>query len=80
MITTNPDPPINLVEVYEQRSPTTLGYRWEPAPFTGGDVIIDYQVSIAVQGESFSVLASGLLDPEYLAINLTPGVIYDFKV
>ena len=58
MITTYPDPPISLVEVYAQRTPTSLGYAWQPAAFTGGDVIIDYQLSIAVQGGAFSVLAS----------------------
>jgi Fibronectin type III domain len=79
-ITTNPDPPINLVERYSDRSPTTLGLTWQPATFTGGDVIIDFQISIAVQGGTFSVLASNLLEPEYQAIGLTPGVIYEFKV
>ncbi len=52
MITTNPDRPINLREVYAFRTPTTIGLIWEPAIFTGGDVIIDYRVNIAVQGEN----------------------------
>ena len=52
MITTNPDHPIILSEVYTSRTPTTIGLIWEPAAFTGGDVIIDYRVNIAVQGES----------------------------
>ena len=79
-ITTNPDPPINLVERYSDRSPTTLGLTWQPAAFTGGDIIIDYQISIAVQGGTFTILASNLLEPEYQAVDLTPGVIYEFKV
>jgi hypothetical protein len=33
-----------------------------------------------VSGQTFEILASGLLTPDYTAINLTPGVIYDFKV
>jgi hypothetical protein len=80
MITTNPDRPINLLEVYASRAPTTIGLIWEPAAFTGGDIIIDYRVSIAVQGQSFTVIASGLLDPEYTATGLTSGVIYEFRV
>jgi len=52
MITTNPDHPINLSEVYTSRTPTTIGLIWEPPIFTGGDVIIDYRVNIAVQGEN----------------------------
>lgn len=53
---------------------------WEQAPFNGGTVIIDYRVNIAVAGEAFSILASGLLLPEYKATGLTPGVQYEFKV
>lgn len=48
IITTTPDPPINLIEYYPDRSPTTLGLKWQQAPFNGGAVIIDYRVSIAV--------------------------------
>jgi hypothetical protein len=80
MITTNPDRPINLREVYASRAPTTIGLIWEPAAFTGGDIIIDYRVNIAVQGQSFTVIASGLLNPEYTATGLTSGVIYEFRV
>jgi hypothetical protein len=57
IITTFPDPPINLNETYVDRSPTTLGLSWEQAPFNGGAVIEDYRVSIAVHGEAFSILA-----------------------
>jgi hypothetical protein len=80
MITTSPDAPINLIEVYASRDPTTIGLVWEAATFTGGDVIIDYRVNIAVQGGAFSVLVSGLATPAYTAVGLTSGVIYEFKV
>jgi hypothetical protein len=80
VITTTPDLPINLIEYYPDRSATTVGMTWDQAPFNGGAVIIDYRVNIAVAGGSFSILASGLLLPEYTAINLTPGVNYEFKV
>ena len=80
MITTNPDPPINIAEDYSLRDPTTLGITWSPAAFTGGDVIIDYRINIAEQGGAFSVLASGLLTPDYTATGLTSGTTYEFKV
>ena len=80
IITTYPDKPINFIEFYPDRSPTTLGFTWEQAPFNGGAIIEDYRISIAVTGQAFTVLASGLTEPKYTAINLTPGVIYDFKV
>jgi hypothetical protein len=80
MITINPDPPINIAEDYSLRDPTTLGITWSPAVFTGGDVIIDYRINIAEQGGAFSVLASGLLTPDYTATGLTSGTTYEFKV
>jgi len=43
-------------------------------------VIIDYRISIAEQGGSFSVLASDLTVAEYTAIGLTFGTTYEFKV
>jgi hypothetical protein len=80
MITTIPDAPINFVEVYAQRTKSTLGVDWDAAAFTGGDVIIDYRISIAVQSGTFSVLASGLASADYIAISLTFGTTYEFKV
>jgi hypothetical protein len=80
VITTTPDAPINLVEVYEQRTKSTIGLTWEAASFIGGAVIEDYRINIAIEGEAFSVLADGLLTPDYLAIDLTFGVTYQFKV
>jgi hypothetical protein len=80
IITTYPDPPINLIEDYSKRSPTTLGFTWEPAAFTGGAVIIDYQILIAVSGETLQVLDSNLVSPQYTALGLTAGVIYDVAV
>jgi hypothetical protein len=50
VITTSPDAPINLVEVAEDRTKSTLGLSWDAPVFTGGDVIIDYRISIAEQG------------------------------
>jgi hypothetical protein len=80
MITTNPDPPIDIVEDYSKRTPTTLGIVWSPASFTGGDVIIDFRINIAQIGGAYAILADGLTSAEYLATELTPGVTYEFKV
>lgn len=84
IITTYPDPPTTLIEYYPDRDVVdrlgTLGMTWVDAAFNGGAVIIDYRVSIAVQGQAFSYLADGLLTPEYKALDLTPGVTYQFKV
>jgi hypothetical protein len=47
IITTYPDAPINLAEVLVDRTKSTLGLSWDAPVFTGGDVIIDYRISIA---------------------------------
>ena len=80
VITTTPDAPINLVENTSQRTKSTLGLTWSEGAFNGGATIIDYRVSMAIQGGSFSELASGLTSAEYLATGLTFGTTYEFKV
>ena len=50
VITTTPDVPTNVAEVYEQRTKSTLGLSWVAPVFTGGAVIEDYRVNIAEQG------------------------------
>lgn len=56
-ITTNPDAPTDLTEIYAERTRSTLGISWIAPVFTGGDVIEDYRVNIRIQGETYSVLA-----------------------
>lgn len=56
MITTYPDAPTDLIEDYSQRTPTVLAIQWTQPLFTGGDEVLDYRVSIAIQGESFTEL------------------------
>jgi hypothetical protein len=80
VITTTPDAPINLVENTAQRTKSTLGLTWSEGAFNGGATIIDYRISMAIQGGSFFVLASGLTSAEYLATGLTFGTTYEFKV
>lgn len=73
---TTPSAPIDLVEVTEHRTKSTLGIAWSPATFTGGSQIEDFRVSIAVVGEVFQTLATGLTSPEFVATGLTAGVSY----
>jgi hypothetical protein len=47
VITTTPDVPTSVVEVDAGRTKSTLGLSWTAPVFTGGDVIIDYQINIA---------------------------------
>jgi hypothetical protein len=80
IITTTPDHPINLAEAPTQRTKSTLGLTWSQAPFTGGAVIIDYRISIANVGGVFSVLTSNVESSSYTALDLTAGIIYQFKI
>jgi hypothetical protein len=80
IITTTPDAPINLTENYFLRTKSTLGLTWDNAAFTGGASIIDFRISIAVSGGSFSILGSGFTARAYTATGLTSGLTYEFKV
>jgi hypothetical protein len=79
-ITTNPDPPTDLIEEYAQRTKSTIGMSWTAPVFTGGDVIEDYRVNIKEAGGQYSVLASGITATDYVAIELTAGTTYSFTV
>jgi hypothetical protein len=79
MITTTPDVPTSVVEVYSSRTKSTLGLTWTPPVFTGGDMIIDYRISIAEQGGSYSVLES-ITETSYTATGLMAGTTYEFKI
>lgn len=47
--------------------------------FNGGSVILDYRISIAEQGQAFSILDT-TVDPNYTVSGLTSGTTYEFKV
>jgi hypothetical protein len=46
------------------------------AEFVGGAGIIDYRISIAQSGGSYTVLASNVVSSSYLATELTAGITY----
>jgi hypothetical protein len=77
MITTTPNVPTTVIEVYPSRTKSTLGLTWTAPVFTGGDVIIDYRINIAEQGGSYSVLES-VTTTSYTATGLTAGTTYEF--
>ena len=65
-----------MSENYFMRTATTLGFTWNNDEFTGGTPIIDYRVSMAELGGSFTVVATGLTTAAYTAVGLTPGKTY----
>lgn len=62
------------------RTATTLGFTWKNDDFTGGTPIIDYRVSMAELGGSYTVVATSLTTAAYTAVGLTPGKTYEFRV
>jgi hypothetical protein len=80
VISTYPDSPVNLAEVYSQRSKSTLGLSWSDASFTGGIAVIDYRISVSVDSGEYTVLATGVASKFYTAENLNFGSTYSFKV
>jgi len=56
-----------------------LGLTWSAGSSNGGSTITEYRISQAVQGGSFSVLAS-TANTNYLVTSLTSGTTYEFKV
>jgi hypothetical protein len=80
IIVTYADPPINFVEDESVKAPTTIGLSWDEAPFNGGAIVEDYQISIAIDGQAYSTLVTGLTATQYAATGLTEGVTYNFYV
>ena len=79
-LVTNPDPPVNLQEYLPDRTISTLGITWSNGAFNGGDVILDYRISIADESGVYSYLADGLTSAHYTATGLNYGTVYSFKV
>lgn len=53
---------------------------WSPGNSDQGSAVIDYRVSIAIQGSSFQEIESGILTTSYYFVGLTTGIIYEMKV
>jgi hypothetical protein len=81
IILTNPDAPVNLIEVYAERSATSLGLSWDEGVENGGSPVIDYTVNYEIgTSGSYVELKAGVLLTEYIATGLTPGETYSFKI
>ena len=70
IIMTKPDAPINLAETVASRTPTSITFTWDDGANNGGDVIIDYRVSIAQETIVYTVIAVGLTSKTFTATGL----------
>jgi hypothetical protein len=80
VIITYPDAPTIPVEIYSDRSASTLGIMWTAGLANGGSPVIDYEISAAILPAAFVVLSSNNLLTSYKAIGLTSGSTYTFRV
>jgi hypothetical protein len=80
VILTNPDAPLNFVEVYADRTATSLGLSWSLGVANGGTPVIDYTISYAENFGQLKVLTTGVLSTNYVATGLDSGSTYDFWV
>lgn len=84
IITTVPDPPVNLSNVPELTTATQIGLVWEDGAFDGGKPVLDYKLYWD-RGEGlaypvYEVLQQGITSQSYIATGLTTGLVYSFKL
>jgi hypothetical protein len=80
IIVHQPEKPINLVEDYSLRTPTTLGLMWDNGLDDGGLPVLDFRISYSEVDGIYSLLESNIVLNSYLATNLVSGTEYKFKV
>lgn len=68
-----PDAPVNLVNVPEITTGTTIGLAWDDGANDGGTPILDYHVAFAYDDVDFVSLETGVATRSYTVIDLTPG-------
>jgi hypothetical protein len=78
VIITKPDAPINLIEETSLRTASTLGLTWSPGLDEGGTPVLDYRISMEINGV-FTVLAA-TTNNVFTIFSLTNGETYRFKV
>jgi hypothetical protein len=60
IILTNPDAPINVVEIISSRTPTTITIEWEDGAADGGAPVEDYRVTYDQANDDYVVLESAI--------------------
>jgi hypothetical protein len=57
-----------------------IGLTWYAGTENGGTPVIDYRLWYAIESGSYSILEASLTSTSYVALSLTSGTTYKFKV
>ena len=81
-ILTIPSAPLDLQDRPAITSATQIGLSWTAVPDTdsGGSPVIDYSIFMAIGAGLYSTLETGVTTTTYIAIDLTQGTTYSFKI
>lgn len=79
-ILTNPDAPTDLSEDNSKRTSNSMGIKWKPPSFLGGDIKVSYNVYEKYQGGSEYRVKINKLDPYFIIVGCTVGTTYFYKV
>lgn len=80
VIITYPDSPLQLEEVVELRTPSTITFKWLEGFANGGTPVIDYRVNYDEAQGVYVVLQEFYTELQITATNLQYGLVYFFKV
>lgn len=74
--------PVGLQDRPAITSATQIGLSWTAVPDadSGGSPVIDYSIFMAIGTGSYSTLETGVTTTTYIAIDLTQGTTYSFKI
>lgn len=80
VIITYPDAPLDVIEVVESRTPTSITIQWTEGFANGGSPVIDYRINYDEATAIYVVLAENHLTTTITASSLTSGLNYKFTV
>ncbi len=80
VILTNPDAPLNFVNVALVTTGYQIGLSWTQGLSDGGTPVLDYKIMYDQATNNYVTLDSSISALTFTAINLTPGLSYSFKI
>lgn len=69
-----------MLEDTSERSASTIGLTWSEGSHDGGLAVEDYRINMAIQGGTYSVVASGIATTSYVVSGLVLGTTYEWTI